>query len=197
VTFRYWKWYSNNQGLSPNNDFWDVAVSNDGGATWEAVEHTNISTNCWASYTFTLAEFFPAPGQVQLRFTASDEGNGSLVEAGVDDLIIIAFTETTDITDGDLSVRVMTQLGQNVPNPFNPRTAIDFSIRQASQVQLKIFDLTGRLVRTLIDAELTAGHHQVIWDGKTESGHPVAAGVYLYRLQTKDFSLGKQMLLVK
>jgi len=197
VTIRYWKWYSNNQGFSPNNDFWHVDISNDGGASWTAVEHTNISTNCWMSHTFELSAYYPTPGRIQLRFVAADEGGGSMVEAGVDDLILVALTETTPVPENELEVRLATELNQNAPNPFNPRTTIDFNVGKAGPVRLRIFDVMGRLVRTLVDRELALGRHQVIWDGKSEKGLPVSGGVYLYYLETEDYKRGRQMLLVR
>lgn len=197
VIIRYWKWYSNNQGFSPNNDFWDVDISNDGGASWAAVEHTNISTNCWVSHTFELSDYYPTPGRVQLRFVAADEGGGSMVEAGVDDLILVALSETTPVPGNELEVRLVTELNQNAPNPFNPRTTIEFNLERAGQVRLRIYDVMGRLVRTLVDRELDVGGHQVVWDGKTEKGLPVSGGVYLYYLETENFKRGRRMLLVR
>jgi hypothetical protein len=197
VTLRYWKWYSNDRGNSPGNDFWDVELSNDGGATWTSLEHTVTSTNAWRSVTTDLLDYFPAPDQVQLKFVASDEGTGSLIEAGVDDLVIVALEGTTGIGDGDMTVRVVTELDQNVPNPFNPRTEISFSLQKPGRASLKVFDLQGHLVKTLVEGDLPAGPQRVFWDGSTHGGRPVAAGVYIYRLESEDQTLTKRMLLVK
>jgi hypothetical protein len=197
VTIRYWKWYSNHTGSSPNTDYWDVEVSNDGGTGWASVEHTTSSANAWRSVTFDLLDHYAAPGQVQLKFVASDEDAGSLVEAGIDDFIIVAFSGTTPVDDGTLAVRLVTDLNQNVPNPFNPRTEIQFSLQRAGQASLKVFDVSGRLVETLAEGQHTAGDHRVFWNGTTADGRPVAAGVYFYRLQTDERILSKRMLLLK
>lgn len=74
-------------------------------------------------------------------------------------------------------------LEQNAPNPFNPTTAIRFSIPEIGRVYLAVYDVNGRLVRVLIDGELSVGAHEVTWDGRDEVGHEVASGVYLARLQ--------------
>ena len=73
------------------------------------------------------------------------------------------------------------------PNPFNPSTTISFDLPKREAVKLTVFDITGRVVRTLLDKQLAAGTHHVTWDGKNEAGHPVASGVYLFRLSTPDY----------
>jgi hypothetical protein len=75
-------------------------------------------------------------------------------------------------------------LRQNFPNPFGPSTNIEFLVGASSQVSLQVFDLGGRLVRTLIDDARAPGRHGVAWDGRDQRGRPVASGVYLYRLET-------------
>ena len=89
VAIRYWRWYTNDVGNAPGEDWWDVEISNDGGASWTQVEHTQASNAEWLERQLDLADYFTAPGQVQLRFVASDEGSGSLVEAGVDDFLLV------------------------------------------------------------------------------------------------------------
>jgi hypothetical protein len=74
-------------------------------------------------------------------------------------------------------------LRQNAPNPFRPSTSIGFSTPSAGDVRLRIFDGAGRLVRTLVDEPRAAGRWLETWDGRDAAGRPVAAGVYLYRLE--------------
>jgi hypothetical protein len=83
------------------------------------------------------------------------------------------------------------------PNPFNPRTVIEYKLPHASAVRLEVFDLAGRSIRNLIDSEIAEGTHQVHWDGRNQEGHPVASGVYLYRLLTPEFQESKRMVLLK
>ncbi len=85
------------------------------------------------------------------------------------------------------------QLHQNYPNPFNPVTVIEYSLPQPETVTLQVYDVTGRLVETLVDQQhMPAGRHHAIWDA---SG--AASGLYLYRLQTGDFEQSRTMTLVK
>lgn len=91
-----------------------------------------------------------------------------------------------------------TGLAQNTPNPFNPSTVIEFSIGSRSPVELAVFDMQGRRVRTLVaDTEFESGVHRVKWDGRDDVGRTVAAGVYLYRLETRDAKHVRKMVLVK
>ena len=88
-------------------------------------------------------------------------------------------------------------LGQNVPNPFNPSTTIDYRLPEAGDVQLVIYNLLGQEVRTLVQESMDAGFHSVIWDGKDEFGKQVASGIYIYRMSVGDFSQVQRMMLLK
>ena len=87
------------------------------------------------------------------------------------------------------------RLRQNRPNPFNPTTRIGFELGATGPVRLDIFDLQGRLVRTLVDARLPAGAHEVAWDGERGDGGPAASGVYLYRLTVPGAVHSRKMIL--
>lgn len=88
-------------------------------------------------------------------------------------------------------------LDQNLPNPFNPSTTIKYQLPASGEVSLVIYNLLGQQVRTLVKDNLEAGFHSVLWDGKDELGKQVASGVYIYRLQSGDFSTAKRMMLLK
>ena len=88
-------------------------------------------------------------------------------------------------------------LDQNFPNPFNPATEIRFALPEPAQVTLRVFDVAGREVATLVDRTLDAGWHSVEWSGTSASGLPVASGVYLYRLEAGDFVSARTMVLSK
>jgi flagellar hook assembly protein FlgD len=88
-------------------------------------------------------------------------------------------------------------LHQNYPNPFNSSTVISFGLEQPGDVQLKIFDLIGREVTTLVDRALPAGRHSYVWDGKTSDGSETASGVYFYRLTTAGAEKTEKMVYLK
>jgi len=88
-------------------------------------------------------------------------------------------------------------LEQNSPNPFNPSTQIQFSIPAGARVQLRIFDVRGRLVRALVDQDYDAGTWQVTWNGRDDTGRTVASGTYLYELRADDQRKVRKMGLLK
>ena len=89
------------------------------------------------------------------------------------------------------------QLLHNYPNPFNPITTIPYRLSKPSQVRLSIYNTLGQEIRTLVNQEQTAGDYRVTWNGKDNQGNPVASGIYIYRLQTDNFSQEKRLTFVK
>ncbi len=89
-------------------------------------------------------------------------------------------------------------LRPNVPNPFNPTTTIFYDVPQGgTDVTISIYDVSGRLVKTLVDDRRPAGTHQVVWDGRNASGNPVSTGVYFYRMVAGSFTDARRMVLLK
>ena len=85
----------------------------------------------------------------------------------------------------------------NYPNPFNPTTTIAFDLPEATDVRLEVYDMMGRRVATLVDAQLAAGSYESVWDARSDSGTSVASGVYIYRIQAGSFVSVSQMVLLK
>jgi hypothetical protein len=100
-------------------------------------------------------------------------------------------------TEEDLVSTVVNTLYPNSPNPFNPSTTIAFDLAQAAHAQLKIYNLKGQLITRLLKADLAAGRHRLIWDGRDANNRPVASGVYLYRLEAEGYVETRKMLLMK
>jgi len=88
-------------------------------------------------------------------------------------------------------------LSQNYPNPFNPRTTIYFGLKSPYDVSLRVYDVSGRVVRVLADGHFGAGEYCRIWDGRTSTGAMAASGVYFYKLVTGEFAETKKMILLK
>jgi len=88
-------------------------------------------------------------------------------------------------------------LSQNYPNPFNPETAINFSLKQAGRVELKIYNLQGQLIRTLLDEDRLAGNYSLIWNGLTDQGVRAASGTYLCTLKVNGFEASRKLTLMK
>ena len=112
----------------------------------------------------------------------------------------IALTGATGFVD--MPVRLVTPdqyvLEQNYPNPFNPETNIRFTLPVAKEISLVVYDMLGQEVRTLIDGQqYQPGTHQVVWDGTTNSGAPVASGNYVYTLKFGNFTKTAKMTLLR
>ncbi len=112
--------------------------------------------------------------------------------------IPVSLTVTDELSGVDeQELPSVVSLGGAYPNPFNPATNIKFATPRTGHVSLKIYDLAGRHVRTLVDGRKDAGYHNVMWDGTDQRGRGVASGAYYYRLQTDGFDQTQKMLLLK
>lgn len=88
-------------------------------------------------------------------------------------------------------------LRQNFPNPFNPATTVEFALPQANPVKLRVYNVGGQLVRTLVDDYLETGFYSYRWDSRNDHGQKVASGVYFYRLEAGPYGQTRRMLLLK
>jgi surface protein len=88
-------------------------------------------------------------------------------------------------------------LHQNYPNPFNPTTQITYDLPEDALVNVTIYDMTGRLVKTMVNMEQNAGYKSIHWDATNHSGQSVSAGLYLYTIQAGEFRQTKKMVLLK
>jgi len=119
-------------------------------------------------------------------------------------LLILEYVQITSIEEGEPRSGSLPRsfiLSQNYPNPFNPTTTISFNIPgeigEKQPVILAIYDLRGRLVKTLINTELEPGSHKVVWDGRNEQGQRVSSGAYLYNLKSGDQIYTRKMLVLE
>ena len=88
-------------------------------------------------------------------------------------------------------------IAQNFPNPFNPGTAIKYELPKMSEVSLKIYNILGQEVKTLINGKKPAGYHKVTWDGRNNLGIKVSSGLYIYRIKAGEFIDTKKMVLLR
>ncbi|MDH4223354.1 MAG: T9SS type A sorting domain-containing protein [candidate division Zixibacteria bacterium] len=89
------------------------------------------------------------------------------------------------------------ELFQNFPNPFNPKTDINFTLPRESDVRLVIYNIKGQIVNNLVDKRLEAGRYKVVWEGDDFSGNKVASGIYFYRIEAGSFRETKKMIMMK
>ncbi|MBX7045130.1 MAG: T9SS type A sorting domain-containing protein [Ignavibacteria bacterium] len=108
------------------------------------------------------------------------------------DFLTVKYNPLTGITNFENSLPVKNYLHQNYPNPFNPSTEINFELKEKGFTELKIFDLSGKEIQTLISTELTAGKHSFTWN----AAH-LSSGIYFYSLSAGNYSETKKLILLK
>jgi photosystem II stability/assembly factor-like uncharacterized protein len=178
-------------GLSATgNDFWAAQGSN-------VYRSTNLGATWSTSYTGTIGT---------LRHLDFVNVGGTLRGWAVSDIggIAAALLTPTGVDDGEeQGIPTEFALQQNYPNPFNPTTTIKFALPQNASVTLKIYNLLGQEIATLVDENKPAGFYNMQWNGRNQYGNTVATGVYFYRIEAKPadggapFTSLKKMLLLK
>ena len=117
-----------------------------------------------------------------------DDGNNG----SIDDTLILVNQLTGVETQGSLLIPDEYRLEQNYPNPFNPSTTLKYEIPKESYITLKVYDILGREVATLVNKEQKAGYYEVDWNAVSNS-----SGVYFYRIQAGEFVETKKMVLLR
>ncbi len=152
-----------------------------------------VADKDWTLYVFTLKTPENAT-RMSIRARLQHQATGKVYW---DDFAVVEGNVTRVPGMDPVTVPLLYTLDQNYPNPFNPETRITFSIAKDEKVELVIYDLLGNHVRTLVSGHKKAGNHEVVWDGRDQSGRLSASGVYFYVLQTKDARLMRKMTLLK
>lgn len=166
----------------PGDDTLKVEVSNNAGQTWTRLASITSDLPQWQFVKYELLrENVPFTNGMQLRFVASDYGGESLVEAGVDDLVIEGLQQgTTGVSPASPAAPVALALSA-APNPFSGRTQITTQVPAGTRTAaIRIYDAGGRLVRTL------PANPQSSWDGRNAGGREVAPGRYWIRLEAPN-----------
>jgi FlgD Ig-like domain len=162
----------------------------------------NVSSSVEASNDF-LVEFMPQDTLVQLSYDTYNVpgvswfhySDGSWQES--DYVFYIRLIGEKSPIVGVTDIPSEFKLEQNYPNPFNPTTTIAFEIPEAVDASVKIYDIGGKLVQTLLDGHRAAGRYDLIWDARNSSGNQVASGVYLIKMTAGDYTETRKMVLVR
>jgi fibronectin type 3 domain-containing protein len=126
------------------------------------------------------------------RISASDYNNN--FSALSDE---ISATPETNLSIEETTPADFYYLGKNYPNPFNSSTTISFGIPHSGYVALRVYNIHGDMISTLVDKNLAAGYHSISWDGMDNVGQTVSAGLYFFHLQAGTFSKTNKMILIK
>jgi len=146
----------------------------------------------WVLNTVDLAPYV-GEGDVRFRFRLVSDSSIHYDGFYVDDFSVRVIGQVTGVDTPQVYVAKVAAY----PNPFNPQTRVAFENPRAGRVDLAIFDLQGRHVRTLLGTDLPAGENSVVWDGRTDAGRQAGSGVYFARLVAGDATASAKLMLVK
>lgn len=169
---------------------WGSAGAQTGGGydlTWNSLDCGSPVTSNGAGYLLGGTTGQPESGQLA--------GGGYLLQVGFGQGSVTP-TDAPPSDERDEGTLVF-RLYDGSPNPFATRTAISFSTARSAGVRLGIYDLGGRVIRTVLDQQVGPGRHQAIWDGKDDGGQDVARGVYFLRLRAGSFEARKKLVLLR
>ena len=136
-------------------------------------------------------------GNVVVDMITGRPSDGYLAIATHGNGIYTTFIDSDVLAVNDSGIPTQFELNQNYPNPFNPITNISFNLKQSGLVSLKVFDLMGKEVATLVNGYQESGVRQAIWSGKDGNGNAMPSGIYFYRLEVNGLVLTKKMQLLK
>jgi hypothetical protein len=131
------------------------------------------------------------------------DGDNDLSIANAYKFFIVTWENTTPVptaVEDDLSILTLPtefELSQNYPNPFNPATTVTYSVPKREYVDLRVYNILGQQVITLVNEYQAAGIHSIVWVGKDQNGKAVATGIYFYRIRAGDYIETKKMMLLK
>jgi len=198
---RFWMWYEfpiyHEDGL-----YVEILQGNEAVDTLDfigsggALNHLGSIGNTWLEYGYSLER---DPGEtLSVRFRLSTDDADVAEGVYLDDVVVTSGVVPTETGAEPASAAdVPALLRQNRPNPFTSSTTIAFTMFTEAPVALSVYNIQGRLIRTVLEDVRGRGDHSMTWDGKDELGVDVAAGVYLYRLSVADYEDTGKMILVR
>ena len=157
------------------------------GKVSQTVNENDLVVKAWDDETdawITVTDAIVDPTTNTVSFTSENVSSN----------YIITTSGSSTGNDPDQSVIDQYSLAQNYPNPFNPTTTIEYSLAADAKVSLSIYDVTGRLIRTLGNTQQSSGTHFVVWDSRNNTGELVSSGVYFYKIAIQSNGTQKTMM---
>ena len=195
VTLKFWRWLGVEQSTY---DHAYVRVSNDG-TNWTTIwqNSSTLEESSWTQQVYDISAIADDRPTVYLRWTmGTTDGSWRYCGWNIDDIEIWGVRPSESDVPEDEVVSGLA-LSPNHPNPFTPPTSVRFTVPQRTAVILAVYDVAGRLVRTLVDGEVEPGEHAVTWDGRYASGAEAASGVYFCKLSAMSTTRTVSMALVR
>ena len=187
----FWRWYTNEWPaiFFAVEDALVTQISGDGGKSWTTVDSSLRTTNAWEYVEIRVRDWLPTATSAQVRVVAEDGGmEESLIEAALDDFAVYAgggggarMSSSTRVAAPELVPFALKRSGSN-PSRGGARASL--FLGRPARVDAEVFDVHGRLVRSMAGGTLPAGTHEIAWDGRLRDGSPALSGVYWMRVRT-------------
>lgn len=196
----FWRFYFSNVLGPPWNPL-VTELSNDGGATWVFADSLEVARP-WERLELRVTDFFPTPGNVRVRIIAQDRSTsaGSTLEAMIDDFEYYSGAGSSSVTVSppELTVPPVSGAQLRALGPSRGEEAIELRLEEESaHVTVRIFDIRGRLVRTVHQGPVVAGSTRFSWDHRTDGGERAAAGVYMIQAKAGEASAEAKLVVVR
>jgi hypothetical protein len=157
----------------------------------QSVPTLNFIINVGSTFEFDVVFMPQETGNFSSQIAiSSDDPENPLYN-----VLVAGVGQPTSNEDNNLSY--VTALSGNYPNPFNPETNINFSVKEKGNVKIEVFNILGKKIDTIVNEEITAGNHTVVWKGKDHRGNSVSSGIYFYRMTSGNYSSTHKMILMK
>jgi hypothetical protein len=181
-----------------NGGQYDYArVQVNGTTIYESPSAANFNDPAWALQTYDISALADGNPSVRIRFTMKSDGSVTFGGWNVDAVTISGILPQSNVGVPAPTIAGAPRLLANVPNPGHSGTTLRFDLPARADVTLAVYDVRGRLVRTLVQGSVGAGRHEIPWDGRGAGGAPSAVGVYFYRLVTGATDQTRRMILLR
>jgi hypothetical protein len=160
--------------------------------TWMAIDQSSGALGDQESHEIEVA--FDTADMELGTYTA----NVIIQHSAGDDIIIPVTLSIVNYIDSNIvEIPAMTKLEGNYPNPFNPTTTIKFATKESGHVAIDIYNVKGQKVKTLVDEQMDAGYHGIVWNGKDDNGRNVASGIYFSNMRSGKYTATRKLILMK
>ena len=174
-----------------NFDLDSITYKKKADSAWNSIKTLDIVNN-FSKYSYRIGFYLYQPG---IGISVGEVFSNFVKAKWI--IFLCIDKSVVDFINSSNELIYQYKLNQNYPNPFNPSTTIQYEIFQIGDVKIYIYDITGRLVKELVNEQKSTGKYSATWDGKDNSGNIVASGNYFYQIITNNFVQAKKMIFLK
>jgi hypothetical protein len=169
-----------------------IDISKDNGVTWKSAKFYNKTVNAWTRDVIDISSLAGSTPTLKIRFSMVSNGTVTADGIYIDNIKLIGYNVTPTSIINNVQVPSEYSLSQNYPNPFNPETVIRYSLNENRFTTLKIFNVLGKEMATLVNENQNAGSYSINFNASN-----LSSGMYFYRIESGTFVATKKMLLIK